>query len=139
MQKNGQGLASSNGRACALEIFTSTGGDSNPASTGIFLRGIEIYSIETQLWIFKKCDRIWTRLKERKSKRLYRMGERRKLNKWEPASIFQVTQSCRTGERAQLWIAMPKRHQLCEEIESMGSKKNICHDNITAIPWLQDL
>ena len=27
------------------------------------------------------------------------------------------------GEVTQLWIAMPKRHQVCEEIESMGGKK----------------
>ena len=27
------------------------------------------------------------------------------------------------GEVRQLWLAMPKRHQVCEEIESMGKKK----------------
>ena len=26
----------------------------------------------------------------------------------------------------QLWIAMPKRHQVCEEKESMGGKKAVC-------------
>ena len=29
------------------------------------------------------------------------------------------------GEVTQLWIAMPKRHQVCEEIESMGKKKKM--------------
>ena len=41
------GSASLDGRSCALEIFASMGSGSNPASAGIFLSGIEIYSIKT--------------------------------------------------------------------------------------------
>ena len=73
------GLASSDGRTCALEIFASTESGLNPASAGIFSRGIEIYSIKTWPRIFEKCDGIWTRLNDRKSKHLYSMGERRKI------------------------------------------------------------
>ena len=43
------GPASSDGRACALEIFASMGSGLNPASAGIFSRGIEIYSINMRL------------------------------------------------------------------------------------------
>ena len=96
---------------------------SNPASAGNFWRGIEICSIKMQPRVFKKCDRIWTCHNERKSKPLYSMSERRNLNKFDPASTFQETQTHHTGERSQLWIAMLKRHQVCEEIEGMEGKK----------------
>ena len=34
------------------------------------------------------------------------------------------------GEVTKLWIAMPKRHQVCEEIESMGGKQKKLHSDM---------
>ena len=95
-----QGPASSDGKACVSEIFASTGtsmgSGSNPTSARIFSIGIEMYSINTGLRVFEICDGIWTHLNIQKSKSVYSMGERSNLNKYDPASIFQVKQSCHT-------------------------------------------
>ena len=102
------GPASSDGRACTSEIFASTGSGLNPASAGIFHMEMKYMPLIRHFESSKYTTEF--------GQRLCSMGERRNLTSNTVPPYREVMQ---------LWTPMLKRHQVCEEIESMRGEKTV--------------
>ena len=90
------GPDSSDGRAGTSEIFTSTGGGSNPTSARIF--HVEFISTNTRLRIFENVTEFGHVSTKQKLKHLYSMGEKNQ-------SWFWINGSCK--HRLQLALSSP--------------------------------